>query len=301
MPKFINILLSLWLVAVAFSAQSAVAERDFLPDFTIHRITRYLPELQHITRHFTSRDLVIFDLDNTIFRETQQLGTDEWYSYFLDQALARGLSREAAVKEMEPLNLAIKHRTAMRLMEPEVPQFIRDLQARGVLTIGLTARHPALADSTLRNLKNFDIDFSRSQIPPEKLQNFSVPGLKNAFLYKGGVMFSDGAKKGKTVKHMLMISNTKIEHMAGIDDRIHHVESYVETVQDLEIKGALIHYLRVLEEPPFEPETADIQLRVFQKLGLILSDQEAAEFIERNPDLDDYSLSWECSRLLTRI
>ena len=268
------------------------------PDLRIERITRYLPELQRLTRHFEAGDLVVFDLDNTVFREVQMLGTDEWYSHVLHEEQRRGMSSAAVHEELGPLNRAIKHKTQMRLMEVGLPEFIRDLQKRGVYTIGLTARHPVLAQSTIRHLAEFDIDFSRQSLPEQPLRAFRIEGSGNAFLYAGGVMFSDGAKKGVTLKQMLLRVGQLPTRLAAIDDRIQHIESYVETIQDLELHAMLVHYLRVLEEPPFEPEVAQAQRLVFEKLGLVLTDDEARAFLERNPGFDVSALDWRCSKLL---
>src|ERR1035437_1777021 len=120
--------------------------KDNYPNFIVERITNLTTELTRLTKDMGPGDLVVFDLDNTIFRETQMLGTDEWYSYILYHLMAtRNLTREQAALELEPLNRSIKFKSRVKLMEKELPQLIHALQMRGIATIGLTARHPGLA------------------------------------------------------------------------------------------------------------------------------------------------------------
>lgn len=288
--------------ALAINPQVLWADKSEIaqgyPDVRIERITRYVPEMIHLTREFQAGDVVVFDLDNTVFREVQDLGTDEWFSYILHEMTTAGLTRDEIMQTLTPLNGAIKYKTRMRLMENEVTEFIDGLQKRGVITLALTARHPSYADSTVRHLAGFNIDFRRSSFAAETLANFTVPRSPRKFRYMNGVMFCGGAKKGLVLKHILLQSGHIPRRLAAIDDRIDHIESYVETTQDLGFQGVLIHYLRILEETPFEPEIARVQLMVFNKLGLILSNERAQEFHENNPNFSQEDYNWSCSRLL---
>lgn len=281
---------------------SAAKDNTPYPNFLIERITDLTPELTRLTKDMGPGDLVVFDLDNTIFRETQMLGTDEWYSYILYHLMVtRRLTREQAALQLEPLNRSIKFKSRVKLMEEELPELIHALQMRGIATIGLTARHPGLAESTLKNLHSFGINFSgHSGLQHERLKDFRIAGFNHALSFEEGVIFTDGGKKGVVLKHALLKTGFSPRIIAAVDDRIHHIESFVETLQELEISGVLIHYLKALEEPALDPEIAEAQLQVFTKLGILLSDDEAREFRERNQNVDP-PLNWLCSQLLKRF
>lgn len=282
--------------ALAVFSCSAYAKFDH-PDLILESVTKLSAEYDRLTRDFSPGDIVVFDLDNTVFREVQMLGTDEWYSHQL-HILRKGRSRAEAVKRMEPLNVAIKSATEMKLMEPEIPDLIHRLQSRGVIVIGLTARHPSLADSTLGQLHKFGIDFSKSAWPEHELKNFAVHELPNSLSYRGGIAFTDGATKGVVLRHLLLQTSTRPARIAAIDDRIHHMESYVETIQEFDASGRLIHYLKALEEEPFDPGVAAVQELVFEKLGLLLSDDKARKLVSQRENWK--TKNWSCSRLLTR-
>jgi hypothetical protein len=256
----ILLFLTLTWLTVPSSAHSAQ------PDLLIERITRFSSELERLTQDFTASDLVIFDLDNTVFREVQMLGTDEWYTDEIKTLREElGLSREEAALRLEDLNMAVKSASRTKLMEPEIPGLIAQLQTRGVRVIALTARHPNLAPSTQRHLAQFGIDFSRTAPPCGNL-----PDVK----YQKGVLFTAGATKGKVLSGFLAKAGFSPRRVAALDDRIHHLNSYVETLQEVGIEGRLIHYLRVNEERPYDSRIGRFQAKYFLATGVILSDHE---------------------------
>jgi hypothetical protein len=73
-----------------------------------------------------------------------------------------------------------------------------------------------------------------------------------------------------------LLERTGVEpgEVVALDDRIHHVHSFVEALLTLKIKGRVIHYLKALEEP-FNAEVAEIQLSHFKRKREFLSDEEA--------------------------
>jgi hypothetical protein len=293
------------LLTIAPSLLATIGSQELLaddhvnayPDFQLETITRLTPELIELTWDFDSRDLVVFDLDNTVFREVQMLGTDEWFSERVHELQLTGLSGREAVLAIDSFNRALKSKTQMKLMEEDLPQLIHNMQARGVHVIGLTARHPKLARSTLRNLRLFGIDFGKTSLPPAALRNMRIVGLDRALGFEGGVAFTDGATKGIVLSHMLKKVNFRPRRLAAVDDRAHHMQSYVELLQDMQIQGVLVHYLKALEESSFEASIAKIQQVVFHKLGIILSDDEANSLRQQSENWIT-AQNWTCSRLL---
>lgn len=262
-----------------FSA-SAVAHDSSVdldsPAIITQRISKLIPRLNNALYELQKGDLLIFDIDNTVFREVQMLGTDEWHAHQVHKMAARGMSKKEAVDRLERINNAIKTESKMQLMEPGIPELIHRLQAKGVYVIGLTARHPALADTTIEHLREHGINFARSNFPEKNLlDGYRIPGLENAFLWRGGVAFTDGSPKGTVLRALIDRTGIQPKKFIAIDDRVHHVHNFVEALMDLKIEGRVIHYLRVRELPEFDPAIADLQFRVFKRLGYLMSDDEA--------------------------
>lgn len=274
-------------VLVSFSASLSAADFN-TPSVTIHAVTELLPHFQNKFDQLQSGDMLLLDLDNTVFREKQLLGTDEWYDYAIHELLRKyNISRREASAQLESLNLSIKENSEMRLMENRLPDLILHLQQRGVYVLGLTARHPNLTKTTLRHLATLGIDFGRSQFP--SIRERHVPGLENDFRFSGGIAFTDGSPKGKILKFLVEQIDKKPQMIMAVDDRIHHIHTLVENMLELEIGGHVIHYLKVREEPAFDPEIARVQQQVFEQTGQLLTDQEAVQrkscnsLLETNP------------------
>lgn len=261
------------------------------PPIIIQAITKMIPRLNNALFELERGDLLVLDLDNTVFREVQTLGTDEWYSHQLHKMISRGMNRNEAARHLESINNAIKTESKMRLMEASLPEVIARLQMKGVFVIGLTARHPALADTTIEHLAELGIHFRRSEFPEHGLHIERIPGLEaHAFLWRAGVAFTDGSPKGSVLKALIERAGVWPKKFIAVDDRIHHVHNLVEALLDLKIPGRVIHYLRVREEPPFDPRIADLQFRAFRRLGRLVSDEEARTRLGLMPDRCEESL-----------
>lgn len=289
LPGLISLILSFSSVAWAHedipsdrrAVGSEVTESFVPPDVEIKTITKMIPRLADEFASLKTGDLVVFDLDNTIFRESQMLGTDEWYSHLHDEHKKNGTGDFHEV--MKPLNRAIKTKTKMNLMEPGLPRLIRQLQARGVYVMGLTARHPDLAASTLKHLAEKGIHFAHSEYPFTAAPDYKVPGIEEtkAFSFEEGVAFTDGSSKGVVLKEIMKAVGHRPSQVFAVDDRIAHVRSFVEALQEMGLRGLVVHYLRYQEFEAFDPQLSDIQLQRFLETGRFLSDRQARVILKR--------------------
>lgn len=226
-------------------------------------------------------DMAIFDLDNTVFRETQMLGTDEWYEDVAFQ-IGHADAPFANKEELHRVNDKIKRSSQMKLMEVETPALIERLQRRGVITIGLTARHPNLASPTVAWLNHFGIDFTRRSFSDKRFRFWKDMGLNRDFAFFEGIAFVDGAPKGPVLKAILHFVAHTPSRAIAIDDRIKHVNGFVETFWELGIRADVIHYLKVREEPAYDPKVAKIQLTAFLATGQLVPDNMAQLLLAAN-------------------
>lgn len=271
-----------------------------LPDVLIQSKTRLLP--WEFPGELQPGDLLALDLDNTVFREDQLLGTDDWYAFTEHMLRKSGLSFDEAEARLHPLNFKIKSATRMRLMEPGIPAWIRELQntrnekGEKINVIGITARHPDFADLTIRQLKELGIQFAPQVFTSENMRDLHVPdSVKPRPFFRDGVTFVRNERKGYVLRAMLKLANYRPKKVIAVDDRIHHVHSFVEALTEERIPGHVVHYLKAQEEPPFEPKIVEIQTRYFEATGHLLTDERARRECElqfseeeakfyRNPD-----------------
>lgn len=251
------------------------------PAVEIHSITNLETEAADSFAKLKAGDIVLFDLDNTIFREVQMLGTDEWFSEMANEIGKPGA--EFATKEdLHAMNFLIKNESRMRLMERTTPQSIKKLQRRGVLTIGLTARHPNLALVTNHWLNLFGIDFSLSSFSEKRFRFWQDLDNGREFGFKFGIAFLDGGAKGPMTKHILDFLAYRPGRVVAIDDRIQHVHTFVSTFHEMGLRADVIHYLKVREEPVFDARAAKLQLDAFKQSGNFLSDAQAGILLSIN-------------------
>lgn len=267
MPSIAIFVVLCFLTSFCSHAQEAVSVE-------VYSISKLFPRFQHKFDLLERGDLIVLDLDNTVFREDHQLGTDEWYSHRLNQLTGKGLSRRSAQDELKPLNFRIKSAARMRLLEKSMPEVISRMQARGVRVIGLTARHPELANLTIKQLKELGIDFGLSNFPHKNLENFHPPHMTNDFSWLSGVAFTDGSPKGMALQAILEHTSLRPLRAIAIDDRIYHVHTLTEAFLELKINASVVHYTHVMEES-FNADIADHQLKEFEISGTIPSDEEA--------------------------
>ncbi len=139
--------------------------------------------------------------------------------------------------------------------------------------------------TTIEHLQELGIQFGRSRFPEDALREIAqLPGLEShAFRWRAGVAFTDGSPKGTVLKALIERSGVRPKKLIAVDDRIYHVHSFVEALLELGIESRVVHYLRVREEPSFDPRVADLQFRAFRRLGRLVSDEVARAHLGIRP------------------
>ena len=165
--------------------------------------------------------LVIFDIDNTLARPKNELGSDEWFCYLVDQKVAQGYDKTSAMYAVLPLCYYAHFNLPLVLTDPTIPALLKNLTTRGIYSMGLTSRGPFLAERTYEQLINIDINFLMPSIATEEI----VLLLQNPALYKYAIIFSNNNDKGDT---LLLFFDTIDYHPSSIifvDDKMSHVQS----------------------------------------------------------------------------
>lgn len=176
----------------------------------------------------TTDTFVIFDLDNTLIHPYQELGSDEWFSYLLQEKMNEGYTSDAAHIAVLPYSYYVQHYIEMQPIEPVMPLMLQDLRNKNINTMALTARGPFLSERTYEQLKTIDIHF---------YLNFScikehVMLLHFPCLYRYSMLFVGSNNKGEALRHFLEICNYHPKKIIYIDDKIHHLHSVEKALSD---------------------------------------------------------------------
>ena len=129
-----------------------------------------------------------------------------------------------------------------KLVEPDMLQFINDIQNKNIHVMGLTARLSTTCDRTSKLLNELDIKFS--QIFPETYYNLSKT-LHDDAIFSKGVIYTSWSDKGKIVAHILSIAekyNILPKNIGFIDDVYRNLASVYHVLHETNIKFLGIHY-----------------------------------------------------------
>lgn len=245
--------------------------------------------------------MLVFDLDNTLLKHQQALGTDQWFRWQEDAVLNNKEIPERVAKDFNGL-LGIQgvlfQLSPMQPTQPDGPTIVQELKAKGFAVIALTARGFDYRDVTFKHL-NVGYSFSRygysglgsHSFLPYDHKNLSSIGLsanqdpqwiKDLKLHEparpvnftDGVFFSGGQHKGTMLLAILHLTKLQPKAVIFVDDTQKHVDR--------------VH--RALEIKPIEVVTYRYSRE----------DQVVADFEKPNsPDKNQAAFDW--SRLKTLV
>jgi len=215
--------------------------------------------------------LLIVDLDNTVIKPTQTLGTDQWFDHLVKQYVAAGDAVDDAINKAIALWTEVQKATAVVAVEDVTPALIKDAQTRGITVMALTARPLDLIAATAKQLKSVGVDFTQKPILGHDLEIRAEDTAKLA----GGILFV-GPKnnKGKVLIQFLQEIELTPKRIVFVDDKPKHVRNVEESLKSLPTTYLGFRYGAADKEvASFDAGIADVQLRFF---GRILDDRAAA-------------------------
>jgi FMN phosphatase YigB (HAD superfamily) len=236
--------------------------------------------LSDITNYLEDKILVIVDIDNTLIEPSQQLGSDQWAFSRVVELKKSGLSDQVAFSQALAEWRFIHSFTRVQTPEITTAALIHDLQARGYALMGLTTRFPEDAPMTQRELRDVNIDLSRSSVTKDAVD---IP-LKPPVQFAGGILFVTLLnKKGEALKAFLSEIDFHPKKILFIDDKLSHVKDVEEACLSMGIDYIGIRYggsdARVAA---YDHQMAEIQrlfLYHFLSDDIILSDAQAGAIL----------------------
>lgn len=194
--------------------------------------------------------LVVFDIDNTILKMPQFLGSDMWWGWQEKNCLGKkkiliGCASNT-FKGLLKVQGEIFALSSMIPTEKQTSSAIKRLQSKGFKVILLTSRGPSFRDATEDDLKQNKMHFIQSAIGPKKgfagtytpyrLKSYKSFGLSKADLlamdnqsprpvsYQNGIFMTSGLNKGAMLKTLLYKTKTKFKSIVFVDDHIKHTD-----------------------------------------------------------------------------
>lgn len=173
------------------------------------------------------KNLVIFDLDNTLIIAPTDVGSDQWFTHELVQS-------KKSIEEVLPVYLKLQEKISLELTECDAPEILSKLIEKNVTVIGLTARSPELEPRTISELNRLGLRFSHI------LSHDDVVDRK--FHYHSGVVFVGSRDKGEVLKDVLKDAQLQFDEAVMADDKRKYLDSVEKTLEDAGIEFTGIRY-----------------------------------------------------------
>jgi len=108
-------------------------------------------KLETVIDYITPGTLVIFDIDNTLARPTEELSSDEWFCYLVNKKMAEGYDYITSVYYALPVTYYAQFNVPLEPTECIVPFLIAQLIAHKIHVMALTTRSLLLQKEHLNN------------------------------------------------------------------------------------------------------------------------------------------------------
>lgn len=216
--------------------------------------------------------LVVFDLDSTLMRPAQQVGSEHWEEYLANKWIAAGVCEAEASRRAQDCWLTVQHRTQMRPVETKAPSIVSQLQQQGHQVMGLTARSAHLAFRTHDQLTSMGIHLSPCEFLDVPLRLNLAPCVG----YQSGVLFAGYESKGKVLTHFFYLATSFPEKVVFVDDKKTHIYEVGLWMQERCVDYVGMLY-RAVDPAHVNPDIAAVQWRFMHE---ILSDEAAAVLLK---------------------
>ena len=182
--------------------------------------------------------LVILDIDNTLIRLKQDLGSDQWFYHRLDELKNGGRSSNEALSRVAAEFNGIQSLSQSQPVEECIPKFIESLRLKGIPFMGLTIRSFELSKRTHQQLNDCGIRLQTDVF--DRKPQFLDP---DTFLFSfDGAVFTNGGNKGIAFLKWLDFFSQKWEHIVVVDDKLAHLEALEKAAQIAKIKFTGFRY-----------------------------------------------------------
>jgi hypothetical protein len=237
-------------------------------------IIKELPSLSELEQYVNNETLLLFDIDNTLMRPKQMLGSDEWFTFYLNKKIAEYNDRQKALKEALSLWGAIQTVTSVQYVEPCTQTVIESLRKKNISIMVLTQRKQNFATLSIQQLRSLQLDFSKTAPVKTFFELKEMPLVK----YEEGALFCDEYHKGESFLCFLRQNALHPKRVVFVDDK----RFQLEQLNVLESEGIEYFGLRYggadVYVREFDPAVTEQQLASFMS---ILPDDEAKKGASR--------------------
>ncbi len=283
-----TLILSLFVSLFLFS--STIIQRDLFASVasanSSHDVRVFkIESLNQIANPEPNQVIYFFDIDDTLFDSPYMLGSKAWRKY-----ITSATKDDLTENWHDLFSLFIARNHPLETVETLTSKFVRELQMKGYVVFGLTARERKMWYDTPMN----DIDLlTVSQLESvgisfnNELQAKAYPNLAANPEYFEGIFFADIEPKGEYLLNLFKDASQLTEKVIFIDDKQSQVESVASAMRQMGISCECYWYTATDDKAnKFDPLIANIQLYYFwiSDGKRIISDKKALSIAEQYPE-----------------
>lgn len=157
--------------------------------------------------------LVLVDLDNTLVRSVDGVGSNRWFRQLTREATALGVNDKLLLKVIKRVFDQLNSRSGSWLIEENTPSLLSELVSAGIRVNALTARDPELITFTLAQMKSLGFQLSQNS-------DHEVSMLGDKAIASDGVIFSAGPRKGHALALFLDQNRLRPKKIVIVDDSL---------------------------------------------------------------------------------
>ena len=196
---------------------------SYLETSTFRSVEKHVRELSE--KYGPSEVLLVFDIDNTLLRAKQDLGSDQWFEWQSD-AISHNTS-EAGFKDFDTLLEVQAHYyqlSTMSLTEACLPGIMKSFKDAGHPMFLLTSRGPNLRNVTERELKRNQLWFADSALMKGIAEDITEAPFKNSVSFMNGIFMTSGHHKGEALDYLVKKSGKSFKAIIFVDDLERHTK-----------------------------------------------------------------------------
>lgn len=242
----------------------------------IQEISQFEGLLTHIEQNESKEILIVCDIDNTLLRSSQYLGSVAWADHVISQLVRKGVSKHDAELIENIFWKAVQPYVHVQTIDPATKDVINEIQKRNISIMALTARCPEEVRYTINQLLSLGIHLSEKQ--PVSTTHYIHLEKHDAFFEQGILFASPFNKKSEVLFTFLDAHAILPECIIFIDDKISHVEDLARGCQNRNIDYIGLRFSGADEHVQnFDPMICNMQWEAFPH---ILSDEEVKAIIQ---------------------
>lgn len=235
-----------------------------------------IQKIDQIQSYADEETLFLFDIDNTIFEPVQTLGSDQWFSYQIDEYVDRGYPAQEALEAALGDWMAIQNITKVKLVEPSVSKLIGMFQEKKLPIMGLTMRGLGLATRTIEQLQSLGIDLSVSA-PSEKECFFQNRG---GVLFRDGILFTAGTHNGSAFFKYLDKTGATFKKIVFVTNKAQQLRQVEKACKRRKIPFVGLRYTYL--DQKVQNLRKDLVQVQWESFGNLMSDEEARKILKEH-------------------